>query len=184
MTDQDNRIELKVQEISRIESKGEQYIVLLKERRGLRRMPLPVSKHEVEELLKVMNLEPSRHGVWAQVFKELTGGLDIILEDAVITEVIHGHYVAELHFLQYGLTTTVRINAIQALILTLSQRSPFYIDKQLMEKQYVRLDDVHKVSLPLNTLSIQMLEDALQTAIKEERYELASHLRDELKRRK
>ena len=39
-------------------------------------------------------------------------------------------------------------------------------------------------ALNLNTLSVQMLEDALKHAVEEENYEVASKLRDELQRRK
>ena len=41
-----------------------------------------------------------------------------------------------------------------------------------------------KVALPLNALTLEMLEKALRKAIKEENYELASSIRDELNRRK
>ena len=41
-----------------------------------------------------------------------------------------------------------------------------------------------KVALPLNALTSEMLEEALQRAIENENYELASNLRDELNRRK
>ena len=40
------------------------------------------------------------------------------------------------------------------------------------------------VSIPLNTISDEMLQNALQKAVEEEKYELASHLRDEINRRK
>ena len=39
------------------------------------------------------------------------------------------------------------------------------------------------VSLPVNTISDEMLQSALDKAIADENYELASHLRDEKKRR-
>ena len=40
------------------------------------------------------------------------------------------------------------------------------------------------VSLPINSLNVALLKEALENAIREENYELASQLRDELKRRK
>jgi protein-arginine kinase activator protein McsA len=52
-----------------------------------------------------------------------------------------------------------------------------------MEKQYVRPKGNGLISVPLNTLTIEMLQEALDKAIKDEDYELASHLRDEIKRR-
>ena len=39
------------------------------------------------------------------------------------------------------------------------------------------------MALPVNTITDDMLKSALEKAIQEENYELASHLRDEMKRR-
>jgi protein-arginine kinase activator protein McsA len=39
------------------------------------------------------------------------------------------------------------------------------------------------MSLPINVISDEMLKSALDKAIKDEDYEMASHLRDEMKRR-
>ena len=41
-----------------------------------------------------------------------------------------------------------------------------------------------RMALPVNVLSTALLEDALPKAIKNENYELASNLRDELNKRK
>ena len=41
-----------------------------------------------------------------------------------------------------------------------------------------------KFSVPITSVSLQMLEEALQTAIEKEEYEQASQLRDEIRKRK
>ena len=41
-------------------------------------------------------------------------------------------------------------------------------------------EDPHKLTVPVNAISTDMLKKALDKAIDEENYELASHLRDEL----
>ena len=40
------------------------------------------------------------------------------------------------------------------------------------------------VAMPLNAISNKMLKEALDNAVANENYELASHLRDEMRRRK
>jgi protein-arginine kinase activator protein McsA len=40
------------------------------------------------------------------------------------------------------------------------------------------------MQMPINGISEEMLEEALKKAIENENYEMASHLRDELNRRK
>ena len=53
-----------------------------------------------------------------------------------------------------------------------------------MKRQSVMyMENSRGVSLPVNTISDKMLQAALDKAIADENYELASHLRDEKKRR-
>lgn len=53
-----------------------------------------------------------------------------------------------------------------------------------MARQSVRFsENSNAISMPVNTLSTEMLDKALQKAVEDENYELASHLRDEKKRR-
>ena len=61
---------------------------------------------------------------------------------------------------------------------------PLYIESGLMRRQSVAYrENSRGVSLPVNTISDEMLQAALDKAIADENYELASHLRDEKKRR-
>ena len=54
-----------------------------------------------------------------------------------------------------------------------------------MEKQSVKYEkESNGVSIPLNAMSMELLNSALSKAIAEEKYELASHHRDEIRRRK
>ena len=76
------------------------------------------------------------------------------------------------------------IRVSDAVLLAQIARLPIYIDRVLMSKQSVPyIKEARGVSIPVNTISTDMLQDALAKAIEEEKYELASHLRDELKRR-
>jgi hypothetical protein len=144
---------------------------------------MPLTKREAEDVLAVIDTEETNHATWTQTIKSLTAALDVIVEEVIINEVALGNYLAEVHLLQNGVSRTFQIQAIQALILALSQRSSIYIVRSLMEKQYVRPKGNGLISVPLNTLTIEMLQEALDKAIKDEDYELASHLRDEIKRR-
>ena len=59
------------------------------------------------------------------------------------------------------------------------------MEESLFKRQSV---DYHanknKIALPVNVLSMEMLRHALDKAIEEENYELASMLRDEIRHRK
>ena len=53
-----------------------------------------------------------------------------------------------------------------------------------MARQSMRyFPNTNGISLPINTMTNEMISEALQKAIEEENYEIASHLRDEQRRR-
>lgn len=61
---------------------------------------------------------------------------------------------------------------------------PMLMDADLFQLQSTPASAGNGISIPLNALAPDMLNKELEKAIKEENYELASHLRDEIKRRK
>lgn len=72
------------------------------------------------------------------------------------------------------------LRASDAVLLSLVGNVPLYIETKLMKRQSVLYRENSKgVSLPVNTISDEMLQTALDKAILEENYELASRLRDE-----
>ena len=100
----------------------------------------------------------------------------------LITDIIEGQY----RTLLYNRVTleTVPIRASDAVLLSVAARIPIYMESSLMDRQSVRFSGLsHAISMPVNTLSTEMLDKALQKAVDDENYELASHLRDEKKRR-
>ena len=72
------------------------------------------------------------------------------------------------------------------LLNTISKdKIPLYIDEDLFLKQSSKFNmKAEGVALPVNALPVSMLEKTLGKAVAAENYELASQLRDELKRRK
>lgn len=76
------------------------------------------------------------------------------------------------------------MRASDAILLHLISNIPLYATPELMRKQSVPFDkNGTRVALPYNSLSSRMLTKALQKAVEHEEYEVASQLRDELKRR-
>lgn len=103
--------------------------------------------------------------------------------EVLITDIIDGQYRALLVNVETQEPVAVRIS--DAVLLANIAKLPIYIDSVLMGKQSVPYKkEAQGVAIPVNTISTDMLKDALAKAIEEEKYELASHLRDELRRRR
>lgn len=180
----EDKVKLYFKLISQIDTATNEYIMILGEKNGKRNLPFPISRKEGEDLLAAVQPEDSAHAPWTNLFKEVLAATGTIVDNITITNIVDGHYMAEMTLLQYGTATTAQVPAAEALVIAMSQRCDFYITKELIEKQFVKNARENTVALPLNTLTIEMLKEALDNAIKNENYELASHLRDEIKHRK
>lgn len=78
----------------------------------------------------------------------------------------------------------VRIRLSDAVLLSIVSSFPIYIENTLFLQQSMPFDDDHNsVAIPINTMDMKRLNLVLQHAIDEENYELASKVRDEIKRR-
>jgi len=82
--------------------------------------------------------------------------------------------------------TRIRLKASEAVYLSIISEVPIYIDGKLMKTQSIRHKKLSNssLSLPVNAVSMEMLQAALENAINDENYELASRLRDEIRNRK
>jgi hypothetical protein len=80
---------------------------------------------------------------------------------------------------------SVRLRMSDAVLLTIISHIPIYIEEMLMRQQCIPFDEhANGVAIPINTMDTPRLNLALQRAISDENYELASQLRDEINRRK
>ena len=73
--------------------------------------------------------------------------------------------------------------ATDGLVMAMSAMCPIMIEEELLAAQYMHRTGEHSYALNINTLTRQMLEEALQHAVATENYEAASKLRDELAKR-
>ena len=102
--------------------------------------------------------------------------------EMLIVGIYDGQYQVMLMDTKNG--TSVRVRMSDAVLLSLISTIPLYIEEQLWQKQSAPYDEnAPGVAIPINTMDMPRLKAALQNAVDEENYELASHLRDEINSR-
>ncbi|MBQ7421897.1 MAG: bifunctional nuclease family protein [Prevotella sp.] len=110
---------------------------------------------------------------------KLMGPMDF---EVLIKDIVNGQYQAVL--VNRSTFDMIPIRVSDAVLLSYISRIPIYIEQGLMMRQSVPFDgNAQGMSIPVNALNDEMLQQALDKAVEEENYELASHLRDEIKRR-
>ena len=102
--------------------------------------------------------------------------------EILIIGIYSGQYQTVLN--ARDLTDFVPIRDTEAVLLSVAAGIPIYIEANLMTMQSVSYKKgEHGIPLPTNTLTLDMLRKALEHAVESENYELASHLRDEIRKR-
>lgn len=102
--------------------------------------------------------------------------------EMMVLGVYDGQYQVVLTDISSG--KGVRIRMSDAVLLMLIARVPLFIEEGLMQRQCVPFDaESTGVTIPINTMDMDRLQQVLAHAVDEENYELASQIRDEIKRR-
>lgn len=102
--------------------------------------------------------------------------------ELIIYDIIEGEYKVLL--VNNAQNTCEKLRASDAILLSLVSNIPLYIFKQVFEQQSTPyIAGSRDLALPLNALTDSMLKSALEKAVAKENYELATHIRDEIKRR-
>ena len=133
---------------------------------GMRLGKVPVTKNMLPEVM-------------AQVLSQQTT-LNI---EMLIYDIVDGQYQTLL--VNADTLQSVPIRASDAILYAFVSQCPLFIEERLMMRQSVPYSsDAPGMAIPVNSISNSMLQSALDKAIHDENYELASHLHDEIQRRK
>lgn len=179
--------ELKVISVSKCTQDGSAYMAILKERTGERIMPVLMERSDAFQLLMKMrgvkpsSLPSSMSDIMKNAFRQ--SGMNI--EEVRIAAVQAGVTYCHILYSENAITRIIRYcKAADGLILAYTFDCPITIGELLLEQQYMREIGDGNYSIPVNSVNIEALKEALKRAVEEENYELASQLRDEIERRK
>lgn len=179
--------ELRVQTVSKCTKDGSVYLAILKERGGKRILPVLMERSDAFQLLMKMkgirstSLPSSMADVMRAAFMQCGMSVEEVRIAAVQAGVTYCHILYReantFHMIRY-------CKASDCLILAYTFDCPITIHEVLLEHQYMREVGDGTYSIPVNSVNIEALKEALKRAVEDENYELASQLRDEIEKRK
>ena len=177
-------IELKIHDMSSTLHPADAYALVLEEKEGGRKLPIIIG-HLEAQAIKVMMLkyQPPRP-LTHDLFKDLTGQLGVTMTKMLIYKAKGGVFYSYLYFDKDGEELKIDARTSDAVALALRYRCPMYATEDVIISEHLHDLGEGKFSVPITSGSLQMLEEALALAIEKEDYEQASHLRDEIRRRK
>ena len=192
------KVKLNILGLSVSQTQTGAYALVLAEENGDRRLPIIIGPVEAQAIaIQLEGLKPPR-----PLTHDLIKNIAIVFEIALLEVIIHkleeGIFFSELLFEMDGKEVSVDSRTSDAVALALRFRCPIYTTEDILHKAGIVLDineertsKVHRDEESFGQgksvyekYTIADLESLLTEAVKNEDYEKASFIRDEIKRRK
>lgn len=188
------KIALNVVGLSYSQTQTGAYALILKEANGNRRLPIIIGGAEAQAIaIPLENMTPSRP-LTHDLFKSFMDSFNIELDEVLIYNLVEGIFFAKIICRQEGKTLEIDARSSDAVAIALRCEKPIYTHEFIMSSAGIVIDqddeeqeEVSIDSLPTEESPNQTLEDLevdLKNALKNEDYERASKIRDEIKRLK
>ncbi len=187
-------IELRLNRISYSQNQSGAYAMILDEVKGNRKLPVVIGEFEAQSIAVALEKEIKPHRPFTHdLFKNFAFRFDIIIKRVIITKLVDGVFYSSLICERDKIEEIIDSRTSDAISLALRFQAPIYTHEHVLESAGVILDQDNlpqkgnvfdEISEPdYQDLSIQELEKAIQKAVKNEDYERAAQLRDEISKR-
>ena len=191
-----DKVKLSILGISYNQTRSGAYALILSEEGGKRRVPIIIGASEAQAIaIHLEGLKPPRP-LTHDLFLSFSEAFNISLEEILIYNMKEGVFFSEIVFNDGKNRVRVDARTSDAVALAIRFDAPVYIVPKVLDEagleievkeEQVSIDDVDADVSPedlrIADLSEQELQIAMQGAIDDENYELASVLKEELDRR-
>ena len=192
------KIRLNILGLSVSQTQSGAYALVLAEENGDRRIPIIIGPVEAQAIaIQLEGLKPPRP-LTHDLIKNMALAFNIALLEVTIYKLEEGIFYSELLCEMNGKEIKIDSRTSDAVALALRFRCPIYTSEDILKKAGIvlELDDEHspvksfsdeEETLETSTYSqysLNELNEMLEEAVKNEDYEKASIIRDELKKRK
>jgi len=193
------KIELEIVGITFSQSQSGAYVLILKEIEGDRNLPILIGQSEAQAIAMELQSVKSPRPITHDLIKNIAKTFNIKLNEIIINDFKEGIYYALLVFERENKIYKVDARPSDAVALALRFNCPIYTTPEILyetgfiltgsEKDIVPPPNMQKeaeeVKEPsFNLYTLEELEKMLEEAVEREDYEMASKLRDEIKKRK
>jgi hypothetical protein len=193
-----NKIELRVMAINRSVTQTANYALILGEKNGPRRLPVIIGSAEAQAIAIAIEGMEGPRPMTHDLFKNTLETLRTALREIIITDLREGIFFARLVLDREGEIIEVDSRTSDALALATRFDCPIYTYNNILETAGIVLEGEEEYddndreletvsedneSENLSRMNIKDLNTYLEQMLKEENYEEAARIRDELKRR-
>ena len=194
------KVRLEISGIAYSQTQSGSYVLTLSEASGNRKLPIVIGGFEAQaiavELEKMIPNRPLTH----DLVKSFCISFDVAIKEVLIYKFVEGVFYAKLICDRDGVLTEIDSRTSDAIAVGVRFNSPIYTFSNVLEDAGITRDqedafesdslvsqddslELEESSTGYASSSMEELEKQLQDALEKEDYELASKLRDEIKKR-
>jgi uncharacterized protein len=199
------KIRLDIVGLSYSQTQTGAYALVLGESNGKRRLPIIIGGFEAQAIaIELEKMTPSRP-LTHDLFKTFADNFDIAISEIIIYQLTEGIFYSRLICTNADREIEIDARTSDAIALAVRFSSPIFTYENIMSSAGIMLDGDNegmseeglkelleeepkvaekKQSADYKNKSTEELKNMLQTALDDEKYELASNIRDELNNRK
>ncbi|MGB0778110.1 MAG: bifunctional nuclease domain-containing protein [Flavobacteriaceae bacterium] len=197
-----NLIQLTIKGISYSQTQSGAYALVLSEANGVRTLPIIIGAFEAQAITIALEQEikpprPLTH----DLFKEFAEEFEIRFDKAIIHKLVDGVFFSTLVCNKEGLEHQIDARTSDAIALAIRFNAPIYTSEDILNQAGIileqesnsdevelELEEIEQIEEPssdltLKNLNLEELNEQLGEAIKNEQYELAALIRDEINKR-
>ena len=193
-----DKIKLEIVGLSYSQTQSGAYALVLSEVDGNRRLPIIIGGFEAQaiaiELEKMVPTRPLTH----DLFKNFSTVFNIEVKEVVIYKLVEGIFYSKLICEHNGETHEIDARTSDAIAIGVRFNCPVYTFESILSSAGILLDqdtleeedalaeafDEEPSTEAIESITVDELKTQLNQAIDNEDYELASKIRDEIKKRK
>lgn len=177
-------VELVVADIMSKVSDNRAYILIMQEKEGLRKILVALGFLEAQAIAFVKRGVKTDRPLTHDLFGLLASSFDIELQHVFINKIDDGTFCSQLCYRHGDEVRIVDSRTSDAIAIALRANAPIYIDDGLLNRMCIKDEQNGAISIPITVADEKTLRVAMENAVKEENYELAQALKNELDSRR
>ncbi len=156
------------------------FILLLREQGGGRILPVLISEQEFQAVLQAMK---KNDYTCSRLMNRLAHRLGMPMKGIRVTLPANGQVNALIDFDRAGELVSIQAPVGEAVVAALEAKVDIWVPADELAQRFQTTEDKGAMRVPIKSMSDELLKAALQSAVEEDNFELATVLRDELRKR-
>lgn len=176
----DDYVKLQIEGLTRGRELNDAYILVLHKENDTKLFPVLIDRRGYS---MVMTALKTRRYTCSHLMNKLASRMGMTMLGVRLMQPMNGHTKALIDFELVNEIVSISVSASEAVVAALETNSDLWIKRDLFEKQTAQQSTNGNMALPIIAMSNELLEQAMQSAVADDNFELASVLRDELNKR-